>query len=295
MRLEQTECEKCTNSMLPSEGLTDLCRLCEAAHNLVLDTPVGGITTLREIEELKKYTPEENLRRLLNDLDGPFINRDHNDTTREADWDFGGLEEEYYNYRFAVDEEVDRAFETVLDKYKRTLNALNMSEFEQHPVPKVPLDLNPPEAIEAMALAFQDGANKYGAHDWELNGFDTNERLAAIMRHALALLSGQSHAPDSGLHHGAHLLADAAMIYTQYVRQTYRHNKDIPPLTQEYIGNRFNSLEDEEIWDDIEAEREYDELCKKEEESDVHSEEVISGEYEPSLDTTAKRVERFTV
>jgi hypothetical protein len=91
-------------------------------------------------------------------------------------------------------------------------------DLENHPVPKVALDLNPPEAVEAMALAFMDGAKKYGVHDWEQKGFNSRERLAAITRHTMALMMEQTHAQDSGLHHAAHILADAAMIYTQYVR-----------------------------------------------------------------------------
>lgn len=110
-----------------------------------------------------------------------------------------------------------KAAEALLEK--KTIKKPHNIEHENHPVPKIKLDLNPPEAIEAMALAFMDGAKKYGVHDWEYHDFDTDERLAAIGRHLNALLLKQTHATDSGLHHAAHILADAAMIYTQYVRR----------------------------------------------------------------------------
>ena len=84
---------------------------------------------------------------------------------------------------------------------------------------KARLDLNPPEADYAMAAAFEDGATKYGPHDWEQKGFDVNERLAAIKRHVNQLLMGEEVAIDSQIHHAAHILADAAMIITSYIRR----------------------------------------------------------------------------
>lgn len=84
---------------------------------------------------------------------------------------------------------------------------------------KARLDLNPPEAEYAMAAAFEDGAKKYGEKDWESNDFNPTERIAAIKRHCNRLLMGETHAKDSGLHHAAHILANAAMIITRYTRK----------------------------------------------------------------------------
>lgn len=88
----------------------------------------------------------------------------------------------------------------------------------RHPIPKCPLHLVPPEAIEAIAMCFADGATKYGERSWENDGFDTEERIAAVMRHLSALRQGEEYAPDSGLHHAAHAMTDACMLYIQAVR-----------------------------------------------------------------------------
>ena len=85
-------------------------------------------------------------------------------------------------------------------------------------IEKARVDLIPPEALYGMAEAFEDGAVKYGAHDWESKDWSLMDRLAASMRHVLRLISKEDFAADSGVHHAAHLLADAAMIYTMSVR-----------------------------------------------------------------------------
>lgn len=91
-------------------------------------------------------------------------------------------------------------------------------------IEKARVDLNPPEASYAMAMAFEDGSKKYGERDWEENlpKLDLRGRIAAIERHALRLKAGETHADDSGLHHAAHILADAAMVVTHYHRTSVK-------------------------------------------------------------------------
>lgn len=89
-------------------------------------------------------------------------------------------------------------------------------------IEKARLDLVPPESLYGMAMAFEDGANKRSAHNWEV-GEDSQEwsfedRLAAIMRHVNLLRMGDDLATDSGIHHAAHIMANAAMLYTAFVR-----------------------------------------------------------------------------
>lgn len=87
---------------------------------------------------------------------------------------------------------------------------------------KACLQLVPAEAMFGMAEAFEDGANKRSAYNWEISTTATEwsvaDRVAAIMRHALKLHMGQDIDEDSGLHHAAHIMANAAMLYTRHVR-----------------------------------------------------------------------------
>lgn len=87
---------------------------------------------------------------------------------------------------------------------------------------KARLELIPPEALYGMAEAFEDGANKRSAFNWELGEssktWSKSDRISAIMRHSLQLQMGNELAEDSMLHHAAHILANAAMLYTAYIR-----------------------------------------------------------------------------
>lgn len=89
-------------------------------------------------------------------------------------------------------------------------------------IDKARLDLIPPEALYGLAEAFSDGAKKRSAHNWEVgpdkSTWSIADRIAAIMRHSLRLQMGEDLAQDSGIHHAAHILANAAMLYTAYHR-----------------------------------------------------------------------------
>jgi len=87
---------------------------------------------------------------------------------------------------------------------------------------KARLDLIPPYIIYAMAEAFEDGALKRSAHNWELGEsartWSIGERIAAIQRHSLQLQMGCDIAEDSKIHHAAHIAANAAMILGAYLK-----------------------------------------------------------------------------
>lgn len=89
-------------------------------------------------------------------------------------------------------------------------------------VEKARLDLIPPYIIYAMAEAFEDGAMKRSAHNWELgesaHTWSIGERIAAIQRHSLQLQMGCDIAEDSKIHHAAHIAANAAMILGAYLK-----------------------------------------------------------------------------
>lgn len=48
---------------------------------------------------------------------------------------------------------------------------------------KVPLHLVPPSATHYLALAFKDGAEKYGPYNWREKGVSASVYIAAAMRH----------------------------------------------------------------------------------------------------------------
>lgn len=70
--------------------------------------------------------------------------------------------------------------------------------------------LIPPEAIRRCARRFEDGANKYGLHNW-MKGIPLSRYQDAITRHTLAAAEGQT---DED-HLGAVLWNAAAWVWTQ--------------------------------------------------------------------------------
>lgn len=79
-------------------------------------------------------------------------------------------------------------------------------------VTKVPLNLIPATAKAHTAMAFRDGAIKYGPYNWRQYPVKTSVYLAAVERHIDAYQNGETHAPDSGVHHLGHAVACLAIL-----------------------------------------------------------------------------------
>ncbi len=77
---------------------------------------------------------------------------------------------------------------------------------------KVPLGLFPAAGTIYGALAFRDGAARYGAYNWREKKVRMTVYLDAIERHLLALRDGQDVAEDSGIPHLGHIIACAAIL-----------------------------------------------------------------------------------
>ena len=77
---------------------------------------------------------------------------------------------------------------------------------------KVPMHLIPPVAKIHLALALENGAQKYGAYNWREEKISTTVYIAAMQRHIDAYLDGEDLAEDSHVHHLAHAMACCALI-----------------------------------------------------------------------------------
>jgi hypothetical protein len=70
----------------------------------------------------------------------------------------------------------------------------------------------PTPALFALAEAHDDGAMKYGSHNWRDDGVRAAIYLEAIDRHLAAWKEGEERAPDSDVHHLAHVMACCAIL-----------------------------------------------------------------------------------
>jgi hypothetical protein len=77
---------------------------------------------------------------------------------------------------------------------------------------KVPMHLWPESATIAGALAFKDGAKKYGPYNWRDNSVAASVYIAACRRHLAAWFDGEDNDPDSGAPNLGHALACLAIV-----------------------------------------------------------------------------------
>lgn len=77
---------------------------------------------------------------------------------------------------------------------------------------KVPLHLVPPSAKHYLALAFKDGAAKYGPYNWRDKTVSSSVYVAAAARHIDAWWDGEELSADAKVVHLAHAMACLAII-----------------------------------------------------------------------------------
>jgi hypothetical protein len=92
---------------------------------------------------------------------------------------------------------------------------------------KVSLSKVPGSAILYTALAFMDGARKYGAFNWRTKTVTASIYVDAAKRHLDEWFDGQELASDSKVPHLGHAMACIAIIIDAH--ETGRLNDDRPP------------------------------------------------------------------
>jgi hypothetical protein len=100
-----------------------------------------------------------------------------------------------------------------------------MSGGIKHDGEKPRMDLISPIAIFALARVLTFGAKKYAARNWE-NGFTWCRPIAAILRHTFAYLMGETHDPETGESHMAHVMCEA--MFLTHFEKTHPELDDRP-------------------------------------------------------------------
>jgi hypothetical protein len=77
---------------------------------------------------------------------------------------------------------------------------------------KVPLHLVPPSSTHYLALAFKDGAAKYGPYNWRDQKVSASVYYGAAKRHMDAWWDGENLSADARVAHLAHAMACCAII-----------------------------------------------------------------------------------
>lgn len=83
---------------------------------------------------------------------------------------------------------------------------------DQMAVSRLPLHLVPDTLPAFAALAFAEGAAKYGAYNWRAAGVRATVYRSAMQRHLAAWWNGEDADPATGVPHLASLIAGAAIL-----------------------------------------------------------------------------------
>ena len=90
----------------------------------------------------------------------------------------------------------------------------NVKEIAARAERRPALSFVPPTALYACAAAMEFGAidKNYGRLNWRVTGASVNDFFDAMQRHLWAYMSGEQAAPDSKIHHLAHVMASCAIL-----------------------------------------------------------------------------------
>lgn len=73
--------------------------------------------------------------------------------------------------------------------------------------------LIPPYALDELVKVLTYGKDKYYRDNWKELDDGYNRYFAAAQRHLWAIRRGETHDPESGLHHAAHAAASLFFLY----------------------------------------------------------------------------------
>ena len=80
-----------------------------------------------------------------------------------------------------------------------------VDEGRKHDQQKPRPSLLPPDALREVIDVLEFGAKKYSPDNWRRVPDAKQRYTDAMLRHALAILSGETHDPETGLQHAAHV------------------------------------------------------------------------------------------
>lgn len=96
----------------------------------------------------------------------------------------------------------------------------------------------PTPALFALAEAHDDGALKYGSHNWREAGVRSSVYLEAIDRHLALWREGQERSEDADVHHLAHVMACCAILIDAQANHNLFDDRPVPALSGWMDGYR---------------------------------------------------------
>lgn len=98
---------------------------------------------------------------------------------------------------------------------------------------KPDLSLVPSVSISHTAMAFEDGAYKYGPYNWRERAVEARTYIAAAKRHLNDFLDGADTASDSEVHNLGHVMACCAIILDAQAQGNLIDNRPVKGMSAE--------------------------------------------------------------
>lgn len=148
----------------------------------------------------------------------------------------GGEYCDSHKRKFAAKVDYDAAQERVAERINGLLEKYGHREAETKAtnpkdaigMTKLPLHLIPGSAKAHLAIAFLEGALKYGKYNWRVAGVRSSIYLDAMERHLEKYKNGENSDPETGVHHLASVMACAAIILD--AKECGKLTDDRPPM-----------------------------------------------------------------
>lgn len=105
---------------------------------------------------------------------------------------------------------------------------------------KPDLSLIPPVGDLHMAMAFENGAGKYGAYNWRKDPVEAMTYIAAMKRHIDLFLDGQDYSSDANVHNLGHAMACCAILLDSQELGILIDNRPRPGAS-EAVQNRLKA------------------------------------------------------
>ena len=101
---------------------------------------------------------------------------------------------------------------------------------------KPPVGLVPPVAILNIAMAFKDGAAKYGPYNWRIDPVSVSTYVDAMLRHLGSFQDGEERSADADVLHLAHIAACACILMDAQAQGTLVDDRPTPGKASEIIA-----------------------------------------------------------
>jgi hypothetical protein len=137
----------------------------------------------------------------------------------------------------------DRYFELV-SKAKAKVLGVEVDRKDTNPKQavgetRIPLHLIPDGALAWVAMAFYEGATKYGAFNWRVAGVRASTYIAAARRHIMKWWNGEREDPKTRVHHLANTIAGLMILLDAEIQQMLEDDR--PP--KQKITDLFDELQ----------------------------------------------------